>query len=177
MQPRAEHTGLTAGFGGEAGRATGQGEGATVVRRGLGGRWREGESRVFPLTNRSGEARDGEAPRVGDLPMRQIPVVPAELTIAAARKIAALRQMDLLLVEREEQIVGTLEAAALASADDASATMTAMSSLGRCLRPAMPVAEAREVFIRARATVLPVIAGGFVLGAVAREDVGRAKPR
>jgi CBS domain-containing protein len=40
----------------------------------------------------------------------------------------------------------------------------------------MSVAQARELFVRARTTVLPVIAGGFVLGAVTREDIERTKP-
>jgi hypothetical protein len=31
------------------------------------------------------------------------------------------------------------------------------------------------VFIRARTSILPVVAGGFVLGAVARSDIERTK--
>ena len=50
-----------------------------------------------------------------------------------------------------------------------------MSPLDFCVRPAMSLAHARELFIRARATALPVIAGGFVLGAVTRADLERAR--
>jgi len=50
-----------------------------------------------------------------------------------------------------------------------------MRPLDLYLRPAMSVAQAREVFIRARTNVLPVLAGGFVLGAVTRRDVERTK--
>jgi predicted transcriptional regulator len=81
-----------------------------------------------------------------------------------------------LLVERGEQIVGTLDGSALTAAADETPTAVAMTPLVRWLRPAMSVAEAREVFICARATVLPVIAGGFVLGAVTRADVERMRP-
>ena len=50
-----------------------------------------------------------------------------------------------------------------------------MRPLATCLRPATPVTEARELFIRARADILPVVAGGFILGAVTRSDVERAR--
>ena len=108
--------------------------------------------------------------------MRQIPVIAAHLPMAAARRVAALKRIAVLLVELDEQIVGTVDESVLAAADDETATATAMRPLGLCLRPAMSVAQAREVFVRARATVLPVIAGGFVLGAVARADIERTKP-
>ena len=109
------------------------------------------------------------------MPMRSIPVVAAHLSMAAARKVAVLKQIAVLLVERSEQIVGTVDASVLTAADDATPVAAAMRPLGLCLRPAMSVAQAREVFIRARVTVLPVIAGGFVLGAVARADIERTR--
>ena len=172
MQTRTEHTGLSVEHGGEQGRAAGRGDSATVGRGGSGGSRREGESRVFPFAN-----LDAEAPHVGDMPMRQIPVIPAHLPMAGARKVAALKRIAVLLVEREEQIVGTIDEIALAAADDQTSTAAAMQPLCLYLRPAMSVAQAREVFIRARTTILPVIAGGFVLGAVARSDIERTKPR
>jgi CBS domain-containing protein len=127
---------------------------------------------VFPFT-----FDDAGAPHVGDMPMRRIPVIPAHLPMAGARKVAALKRIGVLLVEREEQIVGTVDESVLAAADDQTPTAAAMKPLGLFLRPAMSVAQAREVFVRARATVLPVIAGGFVLGAVERSDIERTKPR
>ena len=173
MQSRAEHTGLPVGYGSEPGRAAGGGDSVTVGRWRLGGRRRGGEeSRVFRFTN-----HDAEAVHVGDMPMRPIPVIAAHLPMAAARKVAALKRIGVLLVESDEQIVGTVDESALAAADDEVPTVTAMRPLGLCLRPAMSVAQAREVFVRSRATVLPVIAGGFVLGAVMRADIGRSKPR
>ncbi len=111
------------------------------------------------------------------MPMRQIPVIPAHLPMAGARKVAALKRIGVLLVEREEQIVGTVDESVLAGADAQTPTAAAMKPLRLYLRPAMSVAQAREVFIRARTTILPVIAGGFVLGAVARGDIERTKPR
>jgi CBS domain-containing protein len=119
---------------------------------------------------------DAEAAHVGDMPMRRIPVIAAHLPMAAARKIAALKRIAVLLVELDDQIVGAVDESVLAAADDETATASAMRPLGLCLRPAMSVAQAREVFVRARATVLPVIAGGFVLGAVSRADIERTKP-
>ena len=172
MQSRAEHTGLSVGYGGEQGRAAKRGGSATVGRRANGGSRRDGESRVLPFAN-----RDAREARVGDMPIRRIPVIGAHLPMAAAREVAALKRIDLLLVEFEEQIVGTVDASVLAAAPAATPTAAVMQPLDVCLRPAMSVAQARELFDRARATVLPVIAGGFVLGAVRRADIVRTKSR
>jgi CBS domain-containing protein len=133
--------------------------------------WRDRESRVFPSAN-----DDDGAPRVRDMPMRPIPVIPAHLSMGAARKVAALKQIAVLLVEREQQVVGTIDEHALAAAGDDTPIAAALKPFGHCLRPAMSVAQARELFIRARAAVLPVIAGGFVLGAVTRGAIERTKP-
>jgi predicted transcriptional regulator len=125
---------------------------------------------VFPFVH-----GDADAPRVGYTSLRRIPAIPAHLSMAAARKIAALKRIALLLVEHEEQIVGTVGENALAGVDDETPVATVMRPLDLYLRPAMSVAQAREVFIRARTNVLPVLAGGFVLGAVTRRDVERTK--
>ena len=107
--------------------------------------------------------------------MRRIPVIAAHLPMAAARKVAALKRIGVLLVELEEQIVGTVDESVFAAAADETRTATAMKPLRLYLRPAMSVAQARELFVRTRANVLPVIAGGFVLGAVNRADIERTK--
>ena len=56
-----------------------------------------------------------------------------------------------------------------------TAVAAAMGPLSTSLRPATPVTEARVLFIRARAAILPVVAGGFILGAGTRSDVERAR--
>jgi hypothetical protein len=124
---------------------------------------------VFPFAK-----RDARAARVGDLPMRRIPVIAAHLPMAAARVVAALKGIAVLLVELEQQIVGTVDESVLAAAADETPIAGAMKPPCFCLRPAMSLAQARVLFIRAQATVLPVIAGGFVLGAVLCADVERA---
>ena len=121
--------------------------------------------------------RGAGALRVGDMASRPIPVVPAHLSMAAARKIAALKRIALLLVERDDQVVGAIDERALATASADTPIEVAMSPLDLWLRPAMSAAQARDVFIQARAAVLPVIAGGFVLGAIARGDVERPSTR
>jgi CBS domain-containing protein len=124
---------------------------------------------VFPFAG-----PDGVGFQIGDLAIRPIPVVPAHLTMAAARKVAALKRISLLLVEQNEQLVGVVGERALATAADPMPIAAAMHRLGACLRPGMSAAQARALFIRTGAAVLPVIAGGFVLGAVARGAVERA---
>jgi CBS domain-containing protein len=118
---------------------------------------------------------DGGVLRVGNLPLRPIPVIPVHLSMAAARRMAALKQIALLLVEREEQIVGMIDERALGADHDTTPVAAAMRPLARCLRPRTLVAEARELFIRARVAILPVAAGGFILGAVTRGVVERAR--
>jgi CBS domain-containing protein len=122
-----------------------------------------------------GPRPDGDTVRVGDLVIRRVPVIAAHLSMAAARKVAMLKQTSLLLVEQGDQIVGTIDDRALAADHDVTAVAAAMQPLATCLRLATPVTEARELFIRARATILPVVVGGFVLGAVTRSDVERAR--
>jgi CBS domain-containing protein len=130
------------------------------------------EFRVFP----SG-GLDGLACRIVDLPLRPVPVVAAHLSMAAARKIAALRHISLLLVERDECLLGFCDEHALATVPDVTPIDAVTQPLGPCLRPGMSLAEGLELFLRARAAVLPVIAGGFVLGSVARGEVERAGRR
>ena len=62
---------------------------------------------MFPLVN-----YEPETPRVGQMPMRRIPVIPAHLPMAAARKVATLQGIALLLVEREDLIVGAVDESA-----------------------------------------------------------------
>ena len=118
---------------------------------------------------------DGDTLRVADLPIRRVPVIPAHASMAAARKVARLKQVSLLLVERDHQIVGTIDDGALTADDDLTEVAGAMRPLATWLRPATPLSEARELFIRARVAILPVIVGGFILGAAARSDVERAR--
>ena len=112
--------------------------------------------------------------RIGDLTIRPIPVVPADLPATAARKVAALKRASLVLVEKNERLVGFVDERALAAAVDAAPIAAAAKPFAACLRPGMSVAQARALCILAGAPALPVIAGGFVLGAVAREDIERA---
>jgi len=116
----------------------------------------------------------GDILRVGDLPIRPVPVVPAHLSMAAARKVAQLKQTSLLLVERDDHIVGTIDDRALAADHDLTAVAAAMRPLVTSLRRSTPLTEARDCFIRAGVEILPVVVGGFILGAIALRDVERA---
>lgn len=93
--------------------------------------------------------------------------------MAAARKIAALERVALLLVERDDTVVGYLNERTLATAPDDAPVADFVTRLDRCLHPAMSIADARRCFISARAGALPVVVAGFVLGAMARRDVER----
>ena len=64
---------------------------------------------------------DGDTVRVGDLPIRRVPVIPSHLSMDAARKVAVLKQIPLLLVERDDHIVGTIDERAFAADHDLTA--------------------------------------------------------
>ena len=166
-------------YGSGRGSIEGGGEGKGVARLLSGGNRRDRGSYVSPFVDsrlpRAVRPED-DTVRVGDLPIRRVPVIPSHLSMDAARKVAVLRQISLLLVEHEDQIVGTIDERAFASEYDlAAVAAVAMTPLEACLRPATPVTEARELFARASADILPVVAGGFILGAVTRSDVERAR--
>ena len=68
---------------------------------------------------------EGDTVRVGDMPIRRIPVIPSHLSMDAARKVAVLKQSSLLLVERAGQIVGTINERAFATDYDLAAVAAA----------------------------------------------------
>ena len=73
-------------------------------------------------------ARKQKDIRIGDLQTRTIPAIPEHLSMAAARKVAALKQVEVLFVERDGRLVGALEEPVWRkAADDATvaASMTA----------------------------------------------------
>lgn len=109
--------------------------------------------------------------RVGDLPIHAVPIIPAHLPMGGARKIAALKKTSLLFVERGAQLVGILDAHALEAAPDAARAEIWMAPALGCLSAATSLVRARELFVRAGTATLPVAAGAFLIGVVARADV------
>jgi CBS domain-containing protein len=113
-------------------------------------------------------------PRVGDLPIRAVPVIPAHLSMAAARKIAELKRATVLFVERDGRLMGALDEHSLVEAPDDAEVAGCLRTLELCLRPTTTAERAQELFVRSRTTALPVAVGAFLLGAVSRADVERA---
>ncbi len=133
------------------------------------------ESRVSDLPGTGGTGGTGAVgPRIGDLPIRAVPVVPARLAMAAARKIAALKRTAVLFVERDGRLVGILDERVLVEAPDDAEIAACLRPIGLCLRPTTSAARAREIFRRSRISALPVAAGAFLLGSVSRAEVERA---
>jgi CBS domain-containing protein len=114
---------------------------------------------------------------VGDLPARTIPAVPEHLPLGAARKVAALKHVEVLFVERDGRLVGVLGERPLADGADDVEVAALMTPIDSCLHPAMSLSRAREVFMQSRVSVLPVTFGALLLGALARADVEHAVPR
>ena len=74
-------------------------------------------------------------PRVGDLPIRAVPIIPAHLSMAAARKIAELKRANVLFVERDGRLMGTLDEHALVEAPDDAQVTDCLRSIELCLGP------------------------------------------
>ena len=112
--------------------------------------------------------------RVGDLQARRIPAIPDHLSMAAARKVAALKQVEVLFVEQQGRLLGALDERALAEAADDATVAASMTPIGTCLHPEMPATRARDLFAWLRVSILPVAVGVLLIGAIARGDVERA---
>jgi CBS domain-containing protein len=159
----------TLGAGTEAAAGT---DGVGIGQMGVG----EGGGRASGRGLGDIEPSGGEScvPRVGDLPIRAVPVIPSHLSMAAARKIAELKRAAVLLVERDGQLMGTLDEHALIEAPDDAEVAGCLRTIELCLRPTTTAERAQELFVRSRTTALPVAAGAFLLGAISRADVERA---
>ena len=126
------------------------------------------------LRERAPMARKQKDIRIGDLRTRTMPAIPEHLSMAAARKVAALKQVEVLFVERDGRLVGALEESVLAKAPDDATVAASMTAIGACLHPEMPASRARDVFAWLRVSMLPVAVGVLLIGAIARGDVERA---
>jgi CBS domain-containing protein len=101
------------------------------------------------------------------------PVVPAHLTMAAARKIARLKCADILLVEDGERMVGVVDGYALEAASEDAPITDAMKPMFPCLRPDAGARRARDLLMRHSLPALLVTVDRFVVGAVSRAAVER----
>ncbi len=119
-------------------------------------------------------AREETDIRIGDLQARRIPAIPEHLSMAAARKVAALKQVAVLFVEHAGRLLGALDERALAEAADDATVAASMTPIGTCLHPEMPATRARDLFAWMRVSMLPVAVGALLIGAIARGDVERA---
>jgi CBS domain-containing protein len=119
-------------------------------------------------------ARKQNESRIADLPTQTIPAVPDHLSMAAARKIAALKEVGVLFVEHAGRLVGVLDDRAVVEEADDATVAEAMAPIGLCLHPAMSITCAHDLFALSGVSMLPVAVGAFLLGAVSRAEVVRA---
>jgi CBS domain-containing protein len=157
-------------------------EGVVVTRGGTEAAWSGGGwDSVRLLTERSrvprglGHAGDTQTELtvmdvMGDPP----PIVPAHLTMAAARKIARLKSADLLVVEDAGQIVGVIDGYTLEGGSADAPVSDGMKSVCPCVRPDSSAHRARDLLGRHGLPALLVTVGRFVVGVVSRAAVERA---
>jgi CBS domain-containing protein len=147
-----------------------------IVAAFVGDDRREGEgARIGRAQPSGGESRvPGNDVRVADVTIRSAPIVPLQLNVGAARKVARLKASAVVLVEEAGRLVGLLDERALATADDDEPIARRLRPIVFSLQPTASAARARELFVKQNVTTLPVAAGAFLLGVVARADVERA---
>jgi CBS domain-containing protein len=125
-------------------------------------------SALYAIT--SEPARGSVADIMGDPP----PVVPAHLTVAAARKIARLKSADMLLVEDGGRMVGVVDGYTLEGAAPDAPVTEGMKPSFPYLRPDSDVRRARDLLVKHGVPALLVAVGRFVVGAISRAAVERA---
>jgi CBS domain-containing protein len=111
---------------------------------------------------------------VADVMTRPQPIVPAHLSMAAARKIAQLRSADALIVEDKGRLVGFLDSDSLRHAGGDRRVADCLKPLQFCLSPSITVERARSLLMQCGAGSLPVAAGPFLVGSISRSAVERS---
>jgi CBS domain-containing protein len=136
-------------------------------------RWSAGGQTTWSHVAASDEPARGADP-VCDVMSAGVPAVPPWLSVEAARKVAALKAVDHLLVEQEGRLTGIVSGIDL----DAASGETSVGALARPLtpsaRPTTPLARARDLMRENGVGCLPVFAGVWLVGLVTRDAVERA---
>jgi Mg/Co/Ni transporter MgtE len=98
--------------------------------------------------------------------------IPAWFTTAQARKVAALKGVDHLLVEEHGRVSGSIGVAALFKAGPSDTVARWMSRSRGYLTPELTLPEAEQRLRCEGVSCLPVVTGGLLLGTVCLDDVG-----
>lgn len=135
---------------------------------------RRGDKREESCVSGLGASGASSTRQVAELELLPAPVIPAHLTMAAARKVAELKSASVLLVERDGVLVGILDQHALVATPDDVRAGGALRPLDVCLGATTSLARARELFVRTGSAALPVAAGALLLGVVMRAALDHA---
>ncbi len=114
----------------------------------------------------------GPASQVGDVLRTTVVRIPLWFTAAQARRVAALKGVDHLLVEEHGRVAGSVSVATLFQAAATDSVARCMSRSLAHLTPELSLAEAERQLRREGVACLPVVAGGLLVGTVCLADVG-----
>jgi Mg/Co/Ni transporter MgtE len=98
--------------------------------------------------------------------------IPAWFTTAQARKVAALKEVEHLLVEEHGRVTGSISVATLFQAVQSDTVARWMSRSRAYLTPELTLQQAEQSLRREGVSCLPVVTGGLLLGTVCLDDVG-----
>jgi CBS domain-containing protein len=119
-----------------------------------------------------GTGSAGPASRVADVLRATVVRIPVWFTAAQARRVAALKGVDHLLVEEHGRVAGSVSVAALFGAASGDPVARCMSRSRAHLTPELSLAEAERQMKREGVSCLPVVTGGLLVGIVGLADVG-----
>jgi len=111
---------------------------------------------------------------VGDVMTTALAAVPAWMSMRDARKIAALKCVDHLVVEEEGRLIGLLAGADLAGAPDDEPAGAWMIHPANSMAPTASALRARHIMLKHGVACLAVLAGSLLIGIVTRDAVERA---
>jgi Mg/Co/Ni transporter MgtE len=122
--------------------------------------------------NRDGGASHALPRRVADVIATAYVRIPAWFTVAQARKVAALKGVDHLLVEEHGRVAGSISIAILFQAGPMDTLARWMSRSRATLSPDLSLEEAEQRLRREGVSCLPVVTGGLLVGTACLDDVG-----
>ena len=109
--------------------------------------------------------------RVADVLCSTVVRIPLWFTAAQARRVAAHKGVDHLLVEEHGRVAGSISLTTLLQAPPTEPVARWMSRSQAHLTPDQPLSEAERHLRREGVGCLPVVAGGLLVGIVSLAEV------
>jgi CBS domain-containing protein len=118
-----------------------------------------------------------DCPAVAEVMTVGAVAVPPWITVGAARRVAALKRVQQMMVEQDGRWLGTICSPDLDDAAERELVSARMRRPTTFVDPTTPAAQALRLLDRDGVDWLPVVAGALLVGLVTREALQRAVAR